>query len=75
MAGGDVMAEYLAELDKWYPPCGPCMFCGHKDKRHRLWDVWMGEADSGESAEEIATDFEEPLEYVRAVLRIRPYEA
>jgi hypothetical protein len=35
----------------------------------------MGEADSGESAEEIATDFEEPLEYVRAVLRIRPYEA
>lgn len=68
------MGTDVAQLDRWYKPCGPCAFCGHKDKRHRVWDVWMAEAGAGASAAEIADDFGEPVEYVEAVLIIRPYE-
>ena len=63
----------IEELDKYYPPCGPCLFCGHEDKRHRVWDAWRSMRAGGDSAETIALLFEEPLEYVEAVLRIRPY--
>ena len=63
----------IAELDQWYPPCGPCAFCCGPDKRHRVWDVWIAQADAGETAADIADDFDAVLEYVEAVLRIRPY--
>ena len=68
------MPDAIAELDRWYPPCGPCAFCGFHDKRHRLWDVWIAEADAGITAEDIADDFDQPIKYVEAVLRIRPYQ-
>ena len=63
----------IAELDKWFRPCGPCAFCGHRDKRHRLWDAMMGRAEAGETAAETARDLEYPIEAVEAVLRVRPY--
>ena len=48
----------IAELDRFYPPCGPCAFCGHRDKRHRLWDAWMLPIEAGnETAEEMAHNF------------------
>lgn len=62
-----------AELDEWFPPCGPCMFCGWSDKRHRLWDTFVCRHDAGETVEEIAEDMGQPLEGVRAVIRLRPY--
>lgn len=64
----------MQELDKYYPPCGPCMFCGHHDKRHRLWDTWMDMAEGGDPPELIAHAYGEPLEHVEAVLRLKPYK-
>ncbi len=59
----------IAELDQWFKPCGPCMFCGHPDKRHRLWDMFL---DSPESDEVLAAEFGHPIEAIQAVRRIRP---
>ena len=64
----------LSELDQYYRPCGPCAFCGHEDKRHRLWDTFMSMAEGGDEPEFIAACFEEEVEHVKAVLRLRPYE-
>ena len=63
----------IVELDTWFPPAGPCAFCGHRDRRHRIWDVIMERQRGGESAEDTAEDFELPVEVVDAVLRVRPY--
>ena len=60
----------IAELDKFYAPCGPCGICGGPDKRHRLWDVMM---DSPESDEQFASAYEVDVGHVRAVRQIRPY--
>jgi hypothetical protein len=57
-------------LDRYFPPCGPCAFCGHIDKRHRLWDVLI---DSTESTAFLARDYDLPVAAVRLVRRIRPY--
>ncbi len=63
----------IAQLDKYFPPAGPCAFCGHRDKRHRLWDVVMGMSEGGDSAEIIAHDYNLSVEAIEAVLKIRPY--
>lgn len=63
----------MAELGKWFPRCGPCAFCGHKDKRHRMWDTMLGMLDGGDSVELVATNYCVPVEAVEAVQRIRPY--
>lgn len=64
------MNDDLSILDQWYPPCGPCAFCGHVDKRHRLWDMWI---DSPDSDEVIAFVYDTQIEHVKAVRQIRPY--
>ena len=64
----------LTELDEWEPPRGPCAFCGHSDERHRLWDTWLDLAAAGATAENISREYQEPVEYVEAVLRLRPYQ-
>lgn len=61
------------ELDKYYKPCGPCMLCGHEDKRHRLWDTFMSMAAGGDSPELIARAFEDSVNHINAVLKIQPY--
>lgn len=60
----------ISELDRFFPPCSPCAFCGHKDKRHRLWDAFMENPDSDE---DVAMEYETPVEHVRLVRKIRPY--
>lgn len=60
----------IAKLDRYFPPCGPCAFCGGKDARHRVWDTLM---DRPEPATVVAADMEYPVEAVRMVRRIRPY--
>lgn len=57
-------------LNKHYPPCGPCAFCGHKDKRHRLWDVFI---DSPESDEFLAYIYETTKDHIKDVRKIKPY--
>ena len=61
------------ELSKYFKPCGPCIFCGHTDKRHRLWDAILGMLDGGDSVELVAGAYEYPIEAIEAVKRIRPY--
>ena len=64
----------IAQLDSFLLPHGPCGICGHRDARHRLWDIWIEMADArSETAEEMAMNWGEPLAHVEAVLRIRPY--
>jgi len=63
----------ISQLDKYYSPCGPCMFCGHKDKRHRMWDIWLAMWHGGESIEFIAKLYDVDIEYVKLVLEIKPY--
>jgi len=63
--------EKIAQLDKYYPPCGPCMLCGHHDKRHRMWDVWL---DCPDSDETMAWWYKVDVEYVKLVREIRPYK-
>jgi hypothetical protein len=62
--------EAIAALDQFYPPCGPCMVCGHTDKRHRLWDALM---EALGPVEQIADEWDLPVEHVRAVRRVQPY--
>lgn len=63
----------IAELDKYFPPAGPCAFCGHKDKRHRLWDVIMGMHKNNEGIKAISHNYELPIEAVEAVISVQPY--
>ncbi len=64
----------IAKLDKWFPPRGPCAFCGHRDARHRLWDTFMSHSEAGDTAREIQRWFVVyPIKAIRAVLRVRPY--
>lgn len=67
----------LAELDKWFPPAGPCGFCtgsrASADQRHRLWDALLEWHAAGQSVRSLAKDYGLPEAAVRAVIRIRPY--
>ena len=63
--------EAISQLNKYSNPCGKCMFCGHKDKRHRLWDSWLALREEG--ADWLANAYEVPVEYVRLVLKLKPY--
>lgn len=60
----------IATLDRFYPPCGPCALCGHRDKRHRLWDSLM---DTPGTDEGVAREYDVTVEEVQAVRAIRPY--
>ncbi len=60
----------IAQLDKFFPPAGPCFVCGEKDKRHRIWDTIL---DMQENDEDTARIMGVSLEHVQAVRRIRPY--
>ena len=60
-------------LNRYFPHAGPCAFCGHPDKRHRLWDAIMGQRAAGDSVDLIAWWYELPRAAVLAVLKVRPY--
>ena len=60
----------IAKLDKWYPPCGECWFCGHRDKRHRLWDAIL---TLDEPDEFLAGLYNLPIEAIKLVKEIKPY--
>lgn len=63
----------IAKLNKFSQPCGSCAFCGHKDKRHRLWDTWLSLSMGGESELFISRIYDIDIEYVKLVLAIKPY--
>ena len=49
------------------------MLCGFKDKRHRMWDAFLSLSKGGETPEFIARLYDEPVEYIKLVLEIKPY--
>ena len=57
-----------AELDRWFPPRGPCGICGGPDARHRILDAIREHVAAGETAEEVAEELDVPLEAVHAAL-------
>ena len=63
----------IEKLNEYSNPCGSCMLCGHKDKRHRLWDTWLSLFAGGETAEFIAGLYDSNIEYVKLVLQLKPY--
>jgi hypothetical protein len=65
--------EAISYLDKYYAPCGPCALCGHRDKRHRLWDAFLTLSENGYSPDEISEEHDVSIEHVEAVLLILPY--
>lgn len=60
-----------ARLDAYFPFRGPCAFCGHADARHRLWDMICQSPDSDA---DMVHWCEVPLEAVRLVREVRPYQ-
>lgn len=55
------MAEhypYPAWVDEELPPCGPCIFCGAPDKRHRMIDTIVSCVASGEGEDFVARNYE-----------------
>lgn len=69
------MARHLSEhagcrmnLDKHFPPSGPCALCGDPDARHRLFDAIKGRYEAGEPARELALDYDVSVAAILAVL-------
>ena len=58
-------------LDDYFPFRGPCAFCGSPDARHRLFDSINGFHEAGNTVEEIAEEFEYPVEAILAALEVR----
>jgi hypothetical protein len=58
-------------LDAFFPRLGPCGLCGTPglDQRHRVIDAMAGRMAAGESVEDVADDYDEPVEAVQAVLQ------
>ena len=56
------------EFDRYFPPRGPCAFCGHPDKRHRIIDVIAGRHKAGESLADLADDYDLPVEAMAAAV-------
>jgi hypothetical protein len=51
-------------------PAGECGFCGHWDKRHRMWDVIGDRFLAGESIEGLARDYDYSDEAMENWLRL-----
>ena len=64
----------ISKLDKYFPPAGPCLFCGHKDKRHRLWDAILALYKGGETIKFIAEIYDLPIKAIQLVIEIKPYK-
>ena len=61
-------------LDKHFPFSGPCGFCGHPDKRHRLWDSILARWECGDMVKEIMREYVYTEEAIHRVIELRPYK-
>jgi len=55
------------EVSAAVPYSGPCAFCGGPEARHRVLDTIVERHRTGESASDIAGDYEKPLAIVEDV--------
>lgn len=65
----DIPDEWPARIaDQFGPHAGPCAFCGHHDKRHRLIDSVVGAVLAGDSVEDTADDMDLNVQTVQAAV-------
>jgi hypothetical protein len=57
-------------LDDYFPPRGPCAFCGHTDARHRLFDALRGAVAAGDPPDDVARAWDVPLDGLRLILAL-----
>jgi hypothetical protein len=65
------MSETADPVDRWYPRLGPCGICGVSgvDQRHRAIEAIADAVKAGEGEEDLAFDYDVPVEAVRACVR------
>ena len=58
-------------VDRWFPRLGPCGLCGvpGADQRHRVIEAIADAVNAGDGEEDVAADYEVPVEAVRACVR------
>ena len=58
-------------IDQWFPRLGPCQLCGvpGADARHRVIEAIADAVNAGDGEEDVAADYEVPVEAVRACVR------
>ncbi len=57
-------------IDSHIPFTGQCGFCGYHDSRHRIFDAII---DRLETSENLADDYELPIEIIKKIRELRPY--
>lgn len=55
-----------AEVDKYFPRNGPCMFLSTRYARHRVIDVIRARYQAGESIAALAKDYRRPRAAIKA---------
>lgn len=58
-------------IDRHLPYRGACIFCGHPDARHRLFDAIKERYQAGDRVEDLAYDYRLAIELIEAVLRLK----
>ena len=58
-------------IDHWFPKRGPCLICGTPgaDQRHRVIEAIADAVNAGDGEEDVAADYEVPVEAVLACVR------
>jgi hypothetical protein len=57
--------------DRWFARLGPCLVCGvpGADQRHRVIEAIAGAVAAGDGEEDVAREYEVPVEAVRAAVQ------
>ena len=55
-------------IDQWFPKRGQCQLCGvpGADQHHRVIEAVAGAVNAGDGEEDVAADYNVPVEAVRA---------
>ena len=65
------MAGQPDPIDRWFPRRGQCQLCGvpGADQRHRVIEAIADAVNAGEGEEDLAFDYDVPIEAVRECVR------
>ena len=56
--GPHPISTYSPAVEAAFPPRGPCVFCGRDDQRHRVLEAIADRFRAGDSADELAEEYE-----------------
>ena len=65
------MSAQPEPVDRWFKRLGPCGVCGTPgaDQRHRVIEAIAGAVNAGDGEEDVAADYNVPVEAVQACIR------